>query len=207
MEALTERKLNRFFEELARRIPCRVKIVLTGGSEAMVLGGSRVTGDIDFGVSIRAKRFWPDVERAIGDAANVSRVVVQYSADIDRWSSISVPVRRRRTRLLRNVGGLAVHVLDPVCWAVYKLARFLESDIEDLCALLRKQSVQPRRLARLCGDSLKASPRSPALILFRRQVEHFFRKNGRDIWGTQFDPTDAIATFHRAAGIKGSTRK
>lgn len=201
MAALTERKLNRFFEELARRIPCRVKIVLTGGSEAMVLGGSRVTGDIDFGVSIRARRFWPEVERAIGDAASASRVAVQYSADIDRWSSISVPVRRRRTRLLRNVGRLAVHLLDPACWAVYKLARFLESDIEDLCALLRRQPVPARKLAGLCGESLKASPRSPSLILFRRQVEHFFLKHGRDIWGAGFDPADAIATFRKAAGI------
>ena len=39
------------------------------------------------------------------------------------------------------------------------------------------------------------------LLVFRRQVEHFFRTHGRAVWGRGFDAGSAIAAFHRAAQI------
>src|SRR5262245_37248472 len=139
MAALTRADLARFFRALATRLPCPVRLTLTGGGEAMLLGGSRPTGDIDFGLTLptRASRHWPAVERAVSDAAAHAGVSVQYAADIDRWSSIAIPDGRRRTCPYRRVGRLSVHLLDPYCWAVYKLARYLESDVEDLTAVLR----------------------------------------------------------------------
>jgi hypothetical protein len=203
MPALTRVDLRRFLGALAARLPCPLTVVLTGGVEAMLLGGRRPTGDIDFWVVLAAARAgrWSDVERAIGEAAAVAGVPVQYSTDIDRWSQIAVPTARRRTRLLRRHGRLSVHLLDPACWAVYKLARYLESDVEDLRAVLRRQRVPAARVARLCGESLRSSPRSAQLFLFRRQVEHFLRAHGTAVWGARFDPRAAIGTFHRAAGI------
>jgi hypothetical protein len=38
--------------------------------------------------------------------------------------------------------------------------------------------------------------------LFRRQVEHFFRTQGRMLWGPGFDPARAVAVFHTAARIR-----
>src|SRR5205085_12371713 len=107
--------------------------------------------------------------------------------DIDRWSSISVPARRRRSRRLRTIGRLSVRLLDPGCWAVYKLARYLDSDVEDLVAVLRRVGVSAARLAGLCGVALRSSPRSTQLALFRRHVEHFFRTHGSVVWGDGFD--------------------
>ncbi len=169
----------------------------------MLLGGTRPTGDLDFELALPpgCARLWRAVEEAVAAAAAETAVTVQYSADIDRWSSIAVPTAKRRTRLRRRVGRVAVHLLEPRCWAVYKLARYLDADVEDLRAVLRRQRVPSLGLARLCGESLRASPRSTQLFLFRQHVEHFFRAHGRAIWGAGFRPETAVAAFGRGAGI------
>jgi len=201
--ALTRTDLARFLAAVACRLPCPAKIVLTGGTEAMLFGGSRPTGDVDFGltVSARFRSHWPGVEKAVNAAAREVGIAVQYSSDLDRWSSVAIPPARRRTRPYRRVGRLTVHLLDPANWAVYKLARYLDADVDDLRVVLRRQRVPSRRLATLCGESLRASPRSTQLFLFRKQVEHFFREHGPAVWGRRFDPSPAIAAFHQAARI------
>jgi hypothetical protein len=178
-----------------------VRLILTGGGEALVLGGSRPTRDLDFGAVVEESSRWPEVEQAIAAAAAEAGFPVQYSEDIDRWSAIAIPRKRFRSRPFRRVGRLSVHLLDPRCWAVYKLARYLDSDAEDLIAVLRTCRVSAMALARLCGESLRTSPRSPALFSFRAQVEHFFRDHGRNVWGKRFDPERAVIVFHQTAAI------
>jgi len=194
---LTRADLRRFFVVLAAALPCRVRLILTGGGAALVLGGTRPTGDIDFGIVTAGPL--DDVETAIAHAVEQTGVVVQYSTDIDRWSAVAVPPARFRTRPYQRFGKLSVHLLEPKCWAVYKLTRYLDSDVEDLIGVLRRERSTPLALARLCGESLRASPRSPQLFNFRRQVEHFFLTHGTAIWGARFEPARAIAAFHRCA--------
>jgi hypothetical protein len=203
MDRLAAADLDRFLQSLARRLPCPARLVLTGGGEAMVLGGVRPTGDLDFALVVaeQLQAHWPALEAAVAAARDDAGIAVQYAADIDRWSSVSVPVARRRTRAFRRIGRLSVHLVEPTCWAVYKLARYLDSDVEDLRAVLRRQRVPWRGLARLCGESLRTSPRSTQLRLFRQQVEHFFRTYGGHVWGVAFDAERAIGMFRRAAGI------
>jgi hypothetical protein len=203
MPRLAPADLDRFLRGLAQRLPCPARLVLTGGAEAMLLGGVRPTGDLDCAVLV-AERFealWPAVEDAVATASRDAGIAIQYATDIDRWSAVSIPVARRRTIPLRRLGRLSVRLLEPTCWAVYKLTRYLDSDVDDLRAVLRRQRVSWRALARLCGESLRASPRSTQLRLFRQQVEHFFRSHGRHVWGARFDAEHAVATFRRAAGI------
>lgn len=208
MRDLARADVLRFARALASRLDHSVQLVLTGGGEALLLGGTRPTRDLDFGLvaRIRKPEAWRDLEQAVEQAAAQAGIVVQYSQDIDRWSSISIPRQRRRSQLWRRIGRLSVRLLDPTCWAVYKLARYLDSDVEDLVAVLRRERVSNSQLARLCGECLRTSPRSPNLHLFRRQVEHFFRTHGAAIWGKGFDGESAIAVFHRSAGIPISTR-
>lgn len=207
MAALKRSDLKKFFTALARRLPCPVKLVLTEGSEAMLLGGKRPTGDVDFGlvVATRSQGLWPEIEAAVAAAAREASVAVQYSSDIDRWSPIAIPSQKLRTQRYRRIGRLTIHLLDPNCWAIYKLARYLDSDIEDLTAVLARQKVSGLGLARLCGECLRSSPRSTHLFLFRQQVEHFLREHGARVWGKRFDIDRAIAVFHRAAKIEASS--
>ena len=202
MQALQRADVDRFLRALAERVPCPTKVILTGGCEALLLGGQRPTGDLDLGIELadRHAQRWPEIEEAVAAAAVVG-LPVQYSSDIDRWSSVSVPRAKRRTRHLKRIGRLNVHLLDPVVWAVYKLARDLDSDVDDLIAVLRAERVDPAKLARLCGHALRESPRSSALFLFRRQVEHFLREHGPTVWGSHFDAEGLVARFRRASGI------
>jgi hypothetical protein len=172
----------------------------------MLLGGARPTRDIDFGVlpsgslDVRAA-VWNQIEQAISDVAHERSIAVQYAEDIERWSMIALPSYQRHTHLYRRFGRVFVHLLDPEYWAVSKLMRYLDTDIVDTVTVLRTQRVSPGKVARICGRSLRASPRSSALWLFRRQVEHFFKEHGKSVWGQGFDPEEAIRTFHRTAGI------
>lgn len=52
MAFLTRTDLSKFFTVLVRRLPCPVRLIITGGIEAMLLGGTRPTGDIDFGLTV-----------------------------------------------------------------------------------------------------------------------------------------------------------
>jgi hypothetical protein len=199
--------LEAFFEALARLVPGPVKIILTGGAEALLLGSARPTADIDFGVALMIRgeageRAWTDVEPAIAEASREAAVVIHYSADIDRWSAIAMPNYRRHTRFYRRYGRVTVHLLEPAYWAVPKLARYLDTDRLDLQVVLHSQGVQPQYLARLCGRALRASPRSTSLFLFRQHVEDFLRWHGASVWGSDYDAEAAVRVFHRSAGIR-----
>jgi hypothetical protein len=207
MAPLSPEALDAFFQALAERVPCRVKIIITGGAEALLLGSSRPTQDLDFGLSLVASHAdnetaWAEVEVAIVAAAVAAQITVQYSADIDRWSLITMPGYLRHTRLHRRYGRVGVHLLEPAYWAIQKLTRYVDSDIQDLRTVLDGQAVAPLQLARICGRALRASPRSTALFSFRQHVEHFLRTWGTDVWGAAFEPDPSIRAFHRAAGIK-----
>jgi hypothetical protein len=67
MDRLAPADLDRFLRLFARRLPCPVRLVLTGGGQAMVLGGTRPTGDLDFALVVgpRFERHWPAVEAAV----------------------------------------------------------------------------------------------------------------------------------------------
>lgn len=90
MAALRRADLKKFFSALARRLPCPAKIVLTGGGEAMLLGGQRPTGDLDFSIVLRSRATTSlsEIERAVAQGAREAGVAVQYSTDIDRWSQV-----------------------------------------------------------------------------------------------------------------------
>lgn len=64
MVVLTRADLSKFLHALARRLPCPVKLIVTGGAEALLLGGRRPTGDIDFGLIVPARqsRLIPEIE-------------------------------------------------------------------------------------------------------------------------------------------------
>lgn len=202
MERLRRSDLRRFFRHVASRLPFPVTIVLTGGAEALVLGGIRPTADLDFGVEVapRWRERWPEIESAIAEASRTTGIAAQYGEELDHWSSVSVPPKRRRSRPWLRFGRLRLRLLDPACWAIYKLARYLESDRADLVPVLRREGVRWSRLTRLAGESLRESPKSSALFLFRKHVEHFLREDGHRIWGAGFDPEQAIRSFHEAAG-------
>jgi hypothetical protein len=195
--------IDRFFQTLSEEFDQPATVILTGAAAGSLLGHIRASRDIDFAVqpARRDARTWERLAAAIDRTMRQVGVEVNYAEDIDRWSSIAFLDYRRHTTAYRRFGTLRVRVLDPVYWAIGKLGRYLEIDVNDLIAVLTRHRVPVSRALAVWGAALRASPRSAALFQFRRQVEHFLRTYGRTIWGRGFTPELAVRRFLREAGL------
>lgn len=204
---MNRRQIDRFFRKLSQRFDRSATIILTGAAAGSLLGRVRPTLDLDFALKLKGpprarEDKWKAFARAICEVSQQTGIAVQYAEDIDGWSSITFLDYTRRTHLYRRFGKLEVRLLDPAYWAIGKITRYLDPDVRDLIAVIKKQKVSSAQLARVLGRALRHSPRSTACSLFRRHVESFFSTSGRTIWGRQFKPEAAIRLFHRFAGIK-----
>jgi len=184
--------IERYFQEVNRRIDFSIRVLLTGGAAALLYGAVRVTEDIDFEVHILKthgeRAAWPRLHQALREASRATGLVPQYAEDIDRWSSIVLP--SKKSRLFQKIGKVEVRLLDPEIWAIGKLTRFLDSDLQDLLVVLQHASADPRNLARAWGRALGQSPRSSAQDQFRLHVEHFFDAYAKKLWGSRIQPEE-----------------
>jgi len=218
---MTPQQIARFFTVMARSLDAPATVLLTGAAAGTLMGAGRPSRDVDFAVVLPRRRGavppWDQVERAVQAATRQTGIAAQFAEDISRWSLISFLDYARRTRPYRRFGPVEVRVLEPAYWAIGKLTRYLDLDVQDLIRVLRRARgggsgaasirgsrarLAPEPLARLWGRALKASPRSDACWSFRHHVETFFHRHGPAIWGRAFEPARAIAVFHRAAGIR-----
>jgi len=196
--------IDRFFRMLAKEFGQPATIILTGAAAGSLLGHIRASRDIDFAVqpASRDARTWERFAAAVDRTMRQVGLEANYAEDIDRWSSITLLDYRRHTTAYRRFGALQVRVLEPIYWSIGKLGRYLEIDVHDVVAVLRRRRVPVGRAVTVWGRAVRSSPRSAAMFQFRRQVEHFLRTYGRTIWGTRFNPETAIHQFHRAAGLR-----
>ncbi len=193
------RRIDRFFHTLAKHLKQPATVILTGAAAGSLFGHVRPSADVDFGIRLTHRRPMDlaAVERAMTRTIEETGIPANYAEEIGRWSSVSLLDYRRHVRFYRRVGSIRVYLLDPAYWSIGKVARYLESDILDLVAVLRAQKVPARRLIILWAKALRASPLSPALTAFREQAEAFLRSHGRTVWGKRFDPNQAIADLRR----------
>ena len=190
------RQVNRFFTILDRHFGQSATVILTGAAAGSLLGHVRASQDIDFEIHA-APRTRERLERAIGETSRLTNIQVNYTDNIDRWSSIAFLDYRRHHAPYRRFGRIEVRVLDPVYWSIGKLARGLDADLRDVVAVFRKHRPPLQAVLRVWARALRSSPLSPALTTFRQRVEGFLRTQGRAIWGARFDADAAISTFQR----------
>lgn len=196
---MNKRQVERFFKILSELYPKECEIILTGAAAGALYGRVRATLDVDF--SAQAKD-WQKFVIAVNKASNQTGILAQYGEDIDRWSSITLMDYRKHTYLYRRFGAVELRLMEPPYWAIGKLSRYLDSDIQDMKLVFRKTKTAWQDVARVAGKSLTQSPKSTACFLFRKQVEHFLKTRGRAVWGRSFRVDQAIARFHRFAGIR-----
>ena len=139
--------IDRFFRILAKEFDRPATVILTGAAAGSLLGHIRASRDIDFAVRVspRDEDAWERLAIAIDRARQRVGIEVNYAEDIDRWSSVTLLDYRRHTTAYRRFGALQVRVLDPVYWSIGKLGRYLELDVHDLLAVLRRHRVPARR--------------------------------------------------------------
>ena len=200
---MTRRRIEQFLKTLAAELDRPARLYLTGAAAAAFLGRVRPSLDIDFGLEIRDPdpASWRAVQEAVNRASKLSGIAASAAEDIDRWGMISLLDYKKTSRRHGRFGQLEVRTLHPLNWSIGKLTRFLDVDIDDVVQVFRRQSIKAPAAARLWGRALRASPASTAQFQFRRQVETFFRAQGRAVWGTRFASEGAIALFYRAANI------
>lgn len=196
-------QIDRFFKVLAAQFDGELKILLTGAAAAAIWGQVRPSVDVDFGVQGKArdKTMWERLETAVERTIRLTGTQANYAEDIDRWGLITLLDYRRHTRPYRRFGRLEVRLLDPAYWSIGKMTRYLDPDVRDMIRVFKRQKIPADRLARLWGRALRRSPRSTALIQFRRQVEDFMRTHGPALWGKKFDAGKTLSRFYTAAGI------
>lgn len=200
---MSEQQVVRFFATLAGQLDRPVRILLTGAGAGALLGSVRPSQDVDFAVEWAGAdpAAWEGLERAIQATVDETGIQANYAEDIDRWGAVTLMDYRRHTLRYKKFGKLDLRLLEPAYWAIGKLSRYLQSDVQDLVAVLRKQKLPWKEAARVWGRALRQSPRSEALPLFRKQTEGFLRAYGRRVWGKGFDPIEAIRLFQKHAGI------
>ena len=200
---MTRRRIEQFLKTLAAELDRPARLYLTGAAAAALLGRVRPSLDIDFGLEIEDPdpAAWRAVQEAVDRASRLSGIAASAAEDIDRWGMISLLDYKKTARPHRHFGQLDVRVLNPLHWSIGKLTRFLDVDIDDVVEVFRRQSIAAPAAAKLWGRALRASPPSTAQFQFRRQVEVFFRTQGRAVWGATFDGEASIRLFYRAADI------
>lgn len=205
---MNKTQISRYFTKLAKIFPEPCLILLTGAAAGSIYGSVRPTRDLDFALRFKARskrqkeKLWQEFRKATEQISLQTGIAVQYAEDIDRWSSITYLDYDQHTLVFKRFGSMEVRLLQPIYWAIGKLARSLEPDIRDLIKILKKTKTQPKKLARILGTALRKSPKSTACELFRRQVENFFKEYGKQIWGKRFVLENTIQVFHQAAQIR-----
>lgn len=200
---MNQRQIDRFFQVLSRQFNEDVVVLLTGAAAGTIWGQARPSVDVDFAVQMRRPNdeTWEKLEAAIERTVKLTGIQANYAEDIDRWGLITLLDYKRRTHPYRRFGRLQVRLLDPGYWSIGKMTRYLDPDVTDMVRVFKRQKIPAGRLARLWGRALKRSPRSTALLQFRRQVEDFLRTYGPTIWGRKFDAGKTMRRFYKAAGI------
>lgn len=193
----------RFFEILARVLDRPARVILTGAAAGALWGSVRPSQDVDFEIKLAdagrsgRNKFQTAIQRAVEETG----IQANYAEEIDRWGVISLMDYRRHTTLYRRFGKLELRLLDPAYWAIGKLNRYVQSDVQDLVCILRKRKPSLDHVTRVWGRALRQSPLSETGLLFRKHIEHFLRAHGREIWGARFDRASAIRAFHKHAHV------
>ncbi len=203
---MTRRDAERFLKAVARSLDTPASLLLVGGAARIVLAGARATADIDLELlptkSRRSQGRLRSLMQAVENAQRETGIAAQAAENIERWSMISWADYRKHLVLWRQFGSLSVYVMEPEYFAMTKLIRGSSVDLDDIYHVLRVHHASWRTLARVCGKALRSSPLSTQQGLFRRQVEHFFTKEGTRLWSSRFRPQAAVAVFHRAARVR-----
>lgn len=206
---MNPKQIDKFFKVFSQNIKglCaeKIKVILTGAAAGNLMGGVRPSIDIDFCLEYNNK-YAQDIESAIKQASKVTGIAVNFSEDIDRWSQITYLDYKRHYKPYKRFGNIEVAVLAPAYWAIGKIARYIDTDVDDLIKVLKENFVSPNALAKLLGKALLESPRSSASFAFKTHAEHFFKAYGASIWGKTFNLEDSLDAFYKASHIAPKNR-
>ncbi len=178
--------VNHFFTLLAQKTKNPLKIYLTGGVAAWLMGGNRPTEDIDFALQ-NFHDSWEKIEQLVREVSQQTGIFVEFSEDISRWGMIGYSRFIEKAFLYQKFGTIHVYYLEPTIWSVGKISRYTADDTTDMEIVFKKQKVKPEKLLKTWATALRESPPSSEKGLFIKKVADFLKHSGLKIWGNHFN--------------------
>jgi hypothetical protein len=166
-QPVDERRIRELSAHLGRVASSRVRVYLTGGSTAVLVGWRMSTIDVDL-------RFEPESEelmRALPDLKERLNVNVELASPPDFIPEL--PGWRDRSPMVFRTGNVDVHHFDPYSQALSKIERGFSQDRDDVHEMIKRGLVEPARLRDLFAAIEPELFRYPAInpVAFRRKVE------------------------------------
>lgn len=162
-------RIRALMRDLGRHAGQRVRIYLTGGATAVLIGWRGSTVDVDL-------VFFPEDEgifNRIPAAKEAVPVNIELASPFD---FVPTPAGwEERSLYAFTEGSVDVFHLDPYSQALAKLERALDLDLADVAAMRERNLVEPLRLMALYEEIEPRLSRFPAIDppAFRRRVEAF----------------------------------
>lgn len=155
--------------DLGRHAGQRVRLYLTGGATAVLIGWRASTVDVDL-------RLEPEDEalmRRIPQAKEAIDVNIEFASPTDFIPEL--PGWRDRCTYAFTEGQVDVYHFDPYSQALSKLERGLDRDLDDVRAMRERGLIEPDQLRELFAAVEPELYRYPAIDppAFRSRVEGF----------------------------------
>ncbi|MHB8691965.1 MAG: DUF6036 family nucleotidyltransferase [Solirubrobacteraceae bacterium] len=162
-----EQRIRELAARLGRVAKSRVRIYLTGGATAVMVGWRSSTVDIDL-------RFEPETEEVLRELPALKEslgVNIELASPPEFIPEL--PGWRDRSPMLFRHGNVDVHHFDPYSQALSKIERGFEHDREDVREMVERGMITPSRLGELFSEIEPELFRYPAIDprTFRRKVE------------------------------------
>jgi hypothetical protein len=162
-----ERRIRELAHRLGRVARTRVRIYLTGGATAVLVGWRDSTIDVDL-------RFEPESDELLREIPALKEslgVNIELASPPDFIPEL--PGWRERSPLLFRDGNVDVHHFDPYSQALSKIERGFSQDRDDVRELMERDLVEPARLRELFDAIEPELFRYPAIDppSFRRKVD------------------------------------
>jgi len=172
-EKVDRPRLEKFLRALAAEADRPVKIYLTGGASAVLLGWRESTIDIDL-------HFEPDSDRllrAIPQLKEQININVELASPADFIPQ--TPEWERRSLFIMQDGQAVFYHYDFYAQALAKIERFHERDVLDVKEMLERKLVDPRRLKELFEAIVPLLYRYPAISpkAFRENLDLILFQN------------------------------
>lgn len=195
-------QIDQFFKLLDAKLGLKGEVILLGASAGSLMGHIRPSLDIDFEIRLKTRVVSARTRlvEAIEEVRQIVGVSVNYSENVAGWSLVSYLDYRKTALAYKTFGKLAVKLIAPEYWTIGKMARFLEFDVQDMSAIIKKKKIPATRLIRLWARAVKTSDLSLELGQFKEHVLYFLNKHARKLWGGKVNPEKLILEFKKQIG-------
>jgi hypothetical protein len=171
-EPVTADRIRAFFAALGARARADLRVYLTGGATAVLLGWRDSTVDLDL-------KFVPDSDAVLQTLPALKdelRVNVELASP-DQFIP-ELPGWKERSRFIASEGTVSFFHYDPYAQALAKIERGHDQDLRDAREMVLHGLVDPAELRRLFQEIEPRFYRYPAVdpATFRRSVEDFLAK-------------------------------